>query len=55
MWKFKGGVILENKCILNKNDKDGYDETFKNLNIEDTEETAKNIAVKAELLPPDNE
>lgn len=51
MCKFKSGIILKDRVFIP--DYDSHEDMLKELKIEDTEDNAKRLFVRAELTPPD--
>ena len=51
MCKFKSGIILKDRVFIP--DYDSHEDMLKELKIEETEDNAKRLFVRAELTPPD--
>ena len=53
MCRFKSGIILKDRVFIP--DYDSHTDMLEELKIADTEDNAKRLFVRAELMPPDND
>ena len=53
MCQFKSGIILKDRVFIP--DYDSHTDMLQKLKIEDTEENARRLFVRAELIPPNND
>ena len=53
MCRFKSGIILKDRVFIP--DYDSHTKMLEELKIADTEDNAKRLFVRAELMPPDND
>ena len=53
MCRFKSGIILKDRVFIP--DYDSHENMLKELKIEDTEDNAKRLFVRAELVPPNDD
>ena len=53
MCRFKSGIILKDRVFIP--DYDSHTDMLEELKIADTEDNAKRLFVRAELIPPDND